>query len=462
MGRDVRKRKWGGYLLGIIWVVGLILFVVNMTIPRSTSHAQGGDWPTYMGSNERSGFNGSETSINPTTAPNLKLHWKYKAGGVISTQPVTFNGQIYWGSWDGFEHATTLSGTQVWATNLGKTTALSCTPSNVGVASTASVVSLNGTSVVFVGGGNGTFYALNAANGSVIWKTLLGSSPSHFLWSSPAFYNGNVYEGVASFGDCPEVHGQLVQMSATTGVIQNVFDVVPTHCIGGPVWGSPTIDTAGDLYFGTGNGGSCSVAEPRAVALVELHADLSFVGSWQVPASQQFTKDSDFGSTPTLFTATIGGALHQMVGIVNKNGIYYAFDRTNISAGPLWEKRVSSAPNNISPSAWDGVKLYEGSSKTIINGLSCGGSVRALDPASGGYLWEHCTPSKVIDAVTLVPGLVIAGDSKNLLVLDAKSGQQLFTYHDATTGSYFYGAASVSNGVLYIGNKDGNLYAFGQ
>lgn len=50
----------------------------------------------YMGSNERSGFNGSETIINPTTAPNLKLHWKYKAGGVISTQPVTFNGHIYY------------------------------------------------------------------------------------------------------------------------------------------------------------------------------------------------------------------------------------------------------------------------------------------------------------------------------------------------------------------------------
>jgi len=464
MGRDFRKRKWSGYLLGIIWVVGLILFVANMTIPRSTSHAQGGDWPTYLGSNERSGFNGSETSINPTTAPNLKLHWTYKAGGVISTQPVTFNGQIYWGSWDGFEHATTLSGTQVWATNLGKTTAASCTPSSVGVGSTASVVSLNGTSVVFVGGGNATFYALNAANGTVIWKTLLGSSPSHFLWSSPAFYNGSVYEGVASFGDCPEVHGQLVQMSATTGVIQHVFDMVPTRCIGGPVWGSPTIDTAtGDLFFATGNKGSCSVAEPMAVALVELHAaDLSFVGSWQVPASQQFTKDSDFGSTPTLFTATIGGVLHQMVGIVNKNGIYYAFDRTNISAGPLWEKPVSSAPNNISPSAWDGTTLYVASTLTTINGLSCRGSVRALDPATGGYLWEHCTPGKVIDAVTLVPGLVIVGASTNLLVLDAKSGQQLFAFHDGTKGSFFYGAASVSNGVLYIGNKDGNLYAFGQ
>ena len=181
-----------------------------------------------------------------------------------------------------------------------------------------------------------------------------------------------------------------------------------------------------------------------------------------MPASQQSTSDSDFGSTPTLFTATIGGALHQMVGIVNKNGIYYAFDRTKISAGPLWEKQVSSSPNNISSSTWDGVKLYEGSSKTIINGQSCGGSVRALNPASGGYLWEHCAPAKIIDAVMAVPGLVIVGAVRYLLVLDATTGNQLFSFQDATTGSAFWGAASVSNGVLYIGNKDGYLYAFGQ
>src|SRR5260370_5411698 len=98
-------------------------------------------------------------------------------------------------------------------------------------------------------------------------------------------------------------------MSATTGVIQNVFNVVPNRCIGGPVWGSPTIDTVtGDLFFATGNKGSCSVAEPLAVALVELRAaELSFVSACQVPALQQVWSDSDFGCSPALFTATRGG-----------------------------------------------------------------------------------------------------------------------------------------------------------
>jgi hypothetical protein len=43
--------------------------------------ASSGDWPTYLRNNGHSGFNAAETIINPTTAPNLKLHWTYAAGG---------------------------------------------------------------------------------------------------------------------------------------------------------------------------------------------------------------------------------------------------------------------------------------------------------------------------------------------------------------------------------------------
>ena len=92
---------------------------------------------------------------------------------------------IYWGSWDGFEHATSLDGTQVWQRNLGQTVDTNCIPSTAGVASTATVATVlvagRSTSVVFVGGGNATVYALNALTGAIIWRTELGSSPSHFI-----------------------------------------------------------------------------------------------------------------------------------------------------------------------------------------------------------------------------------------------------------------------------------------
>src|SRR6185312_1782227 len=72
-----------------------------------------GDWIGYLKDVGRSGFNAAEALINPETASTLKRFWTYQAKGAISVQPVAFYGMIYWGSWDGFEHATDLNGNQV-------------------------------------------------------------------------------------------------------------------------------------------------------------------------------------------------------------------------------------------------------------------------------------------------------------------------------------------------------------
>src|SRR5438876_3932441 len=114
------------------------------------------------------------------------------------------------------------------------------------------------------------------------------------------------------------IQGQLVQLNASTGVVEHTFNVVPSGCTGGSVWVAPTIDAATNtLYVGTGNTGTCSTSETMAVALVALRTtDLSFVSSWQIPLAQQ-SPDGDFGSTATLFKTTIGGVLHQMVGLLN-------------------------------------------------------------------------------------------------------------------------------------------------
>jgi outer membrane protein assembly factor BamB len=467
--------KWLPHGLKILAMCGIItLLCAAFSSTAPSARAASGDWSTYLYNNVRSGYNSTETIITKSTAPNLKLHWTHTAAGGISTQPVEANGLVYWGSWDGYEHATNSSNVTVWAANLGKTTDTSCNPPTVGVASTATIatVTINGTatSVDFVGGGNGYFYALNANNGAVIWKTFLGSPPSHFLWSSPAYYNGSIYEGMASFGDCPLVQGQLIQMDATTGTIQHIFKVVPDGCVGGGVWGSPTIDTSdGTIYFATGNDGSCSSSEPYTFALVKVSASsLSLINHWQLPSGDR-VPDSDFGTTPTLFTATIGGVLHNLVGMQNKNGKYYTFDRTNIGAGPIWKATMAvggSCPQcgqgGISPSAWDGSTLYVAAGNTTINGTKCQGSIRALNPATGAFIWQHCLLSgPVLGAVTAVPGVLAVGQGTYVLAFDASTGASLFRFQDTNSGSNFWGAASISNGMMYIGNQDGHLYAFG-
>src|SRR5207248_695487 len=136
-----------------------------------------GDWPMFLGGLSRSGYNPQEHTITPTSAAKLHLKWSVKGVRGVSAQPVVVGGKIFWGSWNGYMHATDLNGKQIWATYLG-TAHGKCRPLTSGIAGSASVatVPINGTAtqVVFVGGGDTNFYALDASSGKVIWHVSLG------------------------------------------------------------------------------------------------------------------------------------------------------------------------------------------------------------------------------------------------------------------------------------------------
>ena len=159
-----------------------VMAVVTGFPPAGAGAQALGDWPAYLNNGARTGFNSAETLITPSTAPNLTQRWADRAGGAISAEPVQASGVAYYGSWDGYEHAVdAATGAPLWSASLGQTTDTNCNPPTVGVASTATVgtITVNGTATqaVFVGGGDGSFYALNASTGAVLWKTQLGTPP---------------------------------------------------------------------------------------------------------------------------------------------------------------------------------------------------------------------------------------------------------------------------------------------
>lgn len=429
------------------------------------ARAEAADWPEFLYGNARTGFNAAETAITPSSAPGLRLLWQLHAGAAIATQPAVSNGLVYWGASNGYEHATSLAThADVWKDFLGTST--SC--QSYGVQSSADVTSIGGAPTVIVGGGDGKVYAIRAGDGTVVWSKKLGSPPDHFVWSSPALVGSDVYVGLASLGDCPLVQGRLVDLNASTGTIRHVFRAVPNGCTGASIWSSPAIDeAAGTVYVSTGNHGSCGVPEPYADAIVELRLnDLSVVGVWQVPSSSEVT-DDDFGATPTLFTAAIGGQTVPTVGAANKNGNYYALRRDGLAAGPLWTTRLSpgggnpqSGDGSISSSAWDGTRLYAGGGGTTVGASTCAGNLRALDPATGAVIWTHCYASgPVIGAVTAAGGVTAVGEGKYIALADAATGAHVFSYSSGTP--LFYGPSSISNGMLFQGDMGGTLYAFG-
>jgi hypothetical protein len=158
------------------------------------------------------------------------------------------------------------------------------------------------------------------------------------------------------------------------------------------------------------------------------------------------------------------------VGVANKNGIYYVLDEANIRSGPVWQQHIAipgQAPEfgqgSISPSAWDGTNLYVAGGNTNINGQSCKGAVRAVNPATGAFIWQAClNEGPVLGPVSAVPGVVAVGEGNALVLLSSSTGNGLFKALDtSSTANQYYGGPAIVNGNVYIGNEDGKFYAFG-
>src|SRR6516162_3071513 len=98
----------------LLAVAGMVAVVAGA--PLSGAGAQtSGDWPSYLNNGARTGFNSAETVVTPATSPRLHQLWADTAGGSISAEPIQVNGVVYYGSWDGLEHAVdAATGTQLW------------------------------------------------------------------------------------------------------------------------------------------------------------------------------------------------------------------------------------------------------------------------------------------------------------------------------------------------------------
>lgn len=436
--------------------VGVFL-VLHRTPGAAQANGSNGDWPMFMGDITRSGMNTNETLITPATASTLHYSWMFTTGGPVVSSPVIVNGIMYIGSWDGYEYAINVSTRQlVWKQFLGITQQKKlCYGKSVGVTATAAVQN----NVLYVGGGDGNLYALNTADGSVIWKTLLGLPP-YYNYSSPLLYNNRVYIGLASYCDPPYTHGKMLAFNTSDGSLAASVDLVPVGQTGATVWSSPAVDaTTNTIYVTTGNNGSKSTtAQPLSEAIVALDATtLTVKDHWQIPLSQQVL-DSDFGATPTIFDWNG----QQYVSALNKNGVYYAWNRTDLAAGPVWEQIMSGNSNlvqgdNVSPSCYNNGILYAASAGGTFNGTAYGGSLSAFNVATGTASWTVHMLGATVAPVTCLNGLIIDNQSNVVEVRNAATGAILFRH---ALPKRIEGASVVSNGVLYVPCYDGNIYAF--
>ncbi|TMA84856.1 MAG: PQQ-like beta-propeller repeat protein, partial [Deltaproteobacteria bacterium] len=191
--------------------------------------AQAGDWTFY-----RHDLAGTANAGEPLTmdqARALYVNRALFAGGDDYSNLIVAGGSLYYTSGDGFVHAVGLPDfTERWNKRVSASGPLPpCIKmSNPAPVGAPAVIG----SLVFVPGGDGYMYALDAANGTNVQhptKIADVNNLGEFLWSSAFPLNGKIYVGVSSLNDCLLVPGRLVALDQATGNVVGTWWADANH-----------------------------------------------------------------------------------------------------------------------------------------------------------------------------------------------------------------------------------------
>jgi polyvinyl alcohol dehydrogenase (cytochrome) len=442
-------------------------------------------WTMFGFNLAHSSMNAAAVSITPTNAASLKQAWQFKAPVPTKTgqpgapyfdgSPVVADGLVILGSNTGVLYALHEdTGIVAWSVNTGFLPAHTCPAAGIRDTPTVAADPTTGAPTVYVTTAAGTLFAIRAATGTIAWKADVfkpAAASSPYIWDSPAVYGGRVYVGIATGCDNPLIRGGLVSLSQATGKVLGHFWTVGSGVVGGSIWSAVAADSTG-LFVTTGNGNEAQPADQGLSNSVVLlnPTTMSVESHWTVPSIA--TVDDDFGSSPTLFTATIGGRSTAMVGACNKNGVYYAWKQADLSAGPVWKDQLGIPAGTvnedtcIATAGWNGTNIFITTNGDTIAGHTYPAVSRELNPATGAVIWQ--TPladgpvlgntaldgKGVLAAVTYSPRS--SKTTNELALFNISTGAELATYPTVTVTG---GEPTFADGYLLFGGADGLLHA---
>ncbi len=446
------------------------------------------DWPQYLHRPQHSSLSPA-TAFTPSNAASVTRVWHWqppavsgKPAPVLDASPTVVAGLVYIGAQSGrFYALNETTGALVWSRQLDTRPNVTCRP--LGITSTAAVLPDpgTGTSTVYVSGAR-YLYALNAATGVTVWKTEIGpanlSAPdAYYNWSSPTVVGGHVYVGLASGCDSPLIRGGVVELDQHSGRVLHTWYTVPAGSIGGSVWSSVAASSTGsDLWVSTGNEcdptiNTCPSGNKigHSLSIVHLSSSLKLLQAWQAPGTAGHGHDWDFGSSPTLFGSA--GAAGD-VGSCNKNGLYYALSASSLGSTPLWTDTIAAPAGMIgscfASAVWNGPAgtLYIGGGATTIGATSYGGSIRQVNPATGGYIWQTGLPCTVVGTPTLDSAGVLAvstyrcaaPNTPGAYLIDSATGAILTTL--PVGASKVFSQPVFAQDALFVATETNGLYDF--
>jgi polyvinyl alcohol dehydrogenase (cytochrome) len=498
-------------------VLALAAATVLGTASSSTAASSSSQWPMF-GQNLNNTADAPGTNIGTGNVTSLRPKWVFTTAGDVSARAAVAGGVAYFPDWSGHLYAVKASsGKLIWSkTILTDYLQGVFSPAPAKVVSRTSPFLDTSTNTLYIGTQKGAYLlAINAADGSLRWRTQLDSHPLAIDTASPVVSNGAVYVGVASLEEggatdpsypCCTFRGSVLSVNAQTGAINWKFFTVPPGYNGGAVWGSTIVpDPArGAIYATTGNnyytptdpayttcisnGGtqeSCTSPDDHFDSVLALDATTGrlrwadrFASSddWNVACFFAGTNcpvnagpDFDFGSGVQLITVQTSSGPKTIIGAGQKSGVYSALEPA--TGKVLWATQVgpgSSLGGMEWGSATDGRRIYVqianfyGIPYPVGGTLDYAGSWAALDPATGRIIWQVADPNGAVDLgpMTVANGLVyapsMAGEATQptMFALDAATGATRWSF---AAGSSVIAGAAIAYDTVYWGSGYTNL-----
>jgi outer membrane protein assembly factor BamB len=468
-------RRLGTFTAAAGLLIGASLFVVacggsssNSNEPRVTSW----NLPNANLQNTRS----VGGLINRSNVSTLGVAWTVPitasgAFGGYSSTPVVENGVMYAQDIDSNVQAIDLdSGETIWTHKYDSTS-----------------VGPNGLSVVdgtVYGATGDSVFALRASNGDQLWIKKLTRNANEGIDMPPGVHDGTVYVSTVP-GNAKAFYagsGQAVlwAMDASTGDTKWKWPEVPanlwsdkyTHLnSGGGQWYPPTFDGRGNMYVGVANpapfpgvraggkslpwGASRPGPDLYTDSIVKLDEQTGKV-IWHYQLTPHDIYDYDLENSPIISEANG----KQIVIDGGKAGILVAVDAQ--TGKPIWKRQVGvhngHQNDNIAALHGDFSKLH---APVTIEPGDLGGIESQL--ASDGktvYAAVNNLPSHYsssdggLSSVSFARPKTGTGD---LVAVDEATGKIKW---DRKLPSSPYGAATITNGVVFTTTYDGTLYAF--
>ena len=317
-----------------------------------------GEWLMY-GRDYRNWRYSPLAEITPDNAAKLTPAWAMSTGGQfggLEGTPLFHDGVLYFSA----DYARVFavdakSGNIIWRYEPqyedGFTAMLCCGPIHRGLAMKGDVIYVNRLDAQLV--------ALNAADGKIIWQQAIGDWKAAVTTNSaPLVVKDHVIVGVS--GGEYGVRGYLKSFNAKSGALEWQTYTIPApgepgsetwpkddswKSGGGPTWLTGSYDAETDtLYWGVGNPGSWAYETHLGDnlwtdSMLALDPETGKI-KWGYQYTPNDPWDYDGMATPILVDATVDGQPRKLGVVSNRNGFFYAIDRTDgkfVYAFPLVE-----------------------------------------------------------------------------------------------------------------------------